>query len=77
MVLLTQKGSMNSTKVLDALRKTFERRDTHPLPEELPEPPEAWADKFAELAAECKLGLSFEETFRLVSDYYSNLIPTS
>lgn len=74
MVLLAQKGKMNNAKVADALHKTFERRNTHPLPEALPEPPEAWADKFAELAAECKLGLSFEEAFRLVRDYYSNLL---
>ena len=68
---------MNNAKAVDALHKTFDRRNTHPLPAELSEPPEAWAGKFAELAAECKLGLSFEEAFRLVSDYYSNLLPSS
>jgi len=77
MVLLTQKGDMDSTKVLDALHKTFERRNTHLLPAELPNPPEVWAGKFAELAAECKLGLSFADAFRLVSDFYSDLLSPS
>ena len=77
MVLLIQKGSMDNAKVLDALRKTFDRRNTHPLPVKLPEPPKAWTYKFAEVAAECKLELDFKDAFRLVSNYYSNLLPPS
>ena len=67
MVLLTQKGSMNNAKAVDALHKTFDRRNTHPLSAELSEPPEAWAGKFAELAAECKLGCPLGNPIKLGS----------
>ena len=39
MVLLVRSGNLSRPKVLDALRQTFERRETHPMPSEISEPP--------------------------------------
>ena len=75
MALLTQKGSMDDAKVMSALNETFDWRDTHPLPSVLPTPPDEWKDKYVELATECGLALNFKDAFRLVSDYYSDLLP--
>ena len=58
MVLLIQEGNMKAAKALEALRMTFNKRNTHPLPSELPVPPQEWLEKFDGLASECQLALS-------------------
>lgn len=72
MVLLIQVG-MDTAKVIEALHMTFNKRNTHPLPPELPFPPQEWLKKFDSLASECKLDLSLEDAFKLASSYYSSL----
>ena len=71
-VLLIQVG-MDTAKVTEALHMTFNKRNTHPLPQELPFPPQEWLKKFDILISECKLDLSLEDAFKLASSYYSSL----
>lgn len=55
MLLLIRKGRLNRKRTLDALRRTFEHRTTHPLPREVPLPPISWEKPFVALAMECGL----------------------
>ena len=73
MVLLIQNIGMDTKKLVSALRQTFERRNTHSLPQELPSPPQEWIIKFADLAAECHLELKLEEAYIIVKDYYTHI----
>jgi hypothetical protein len=73
MVLLIRSGTLESSRVAHALRATFERRATHPVPKALNPPPEEWNAPFARLAAECRLELSAGEAFRLREEFYTVL----
>ncbi len=55
LVLLIETASVQPTEVAVAVRATFSRRNTHPIPMELHEPPGIWADDFVTLAAEAQL----------------------
>jgi len=55
LVLLIETAGVQPAEVRAAVRTTFERRNTHPVPFELPDPPAAWADEFTALAAEAQL----------------------
>ena len=56
-----------------ALARTFEKRATHPLPDALPHPPNAWALPFATLAAECSISLDSRAAFDTVAAYWQSL----
>ena len=75
MVLLLDQGSLNSKAVRRALKSTFMRRDTHPLPSLLPLPPTSWTATYADLAAEIGLRTSMtcEAAFQRLSVYWTEL----
>lgn len=73
LVLLVKSNDLDKDKVLDALHKTFTKRNTHKLPAALPSPPEQWTEKFADLAAECRLETTLEDAYQLVQNYYAEL----
>jgi Nucleotidyl transferase AbiEii toxin, Type IV TA system len=50
MALILGLGLEPDTGLAGAIRATFARYDTHPLPEVLPVPPDAWAEPFEEMA---------------------------
>ena len=70
MVLLIQRLPLDRGRLREALELTFFRRQPHPLPTDLLEPPQAWDAPFTALAAETNLGLSMAEAFQLVRSYY-------
>ncbi|MGH8906361.1 MAG: hypothetical protein ACRD0K_07575 [Egibacteraceae bacterium] len=55
LLLLIGDGLPASGALLETVRHVFAVRATHPVPHELPDPPEGWADRCAELAVD--LGL--------------------
>jgi hypothetical protein len=73
MVLLTRSDTLETTKTAEALRITFARRKTHPLPDVLPSPPADWQRPFEALAEECGLKIGLEDAFLAVKDYLSAL----
>ena len=73
MVLLIQSGTLDSSRVVQALHATFDRRVTHPVPKALDPPPEDWIAPFERLAAECRLELSAGEAFGVLEEFYSSL----
>jgi len=54
-VLLARMRPMSAETLSEAVRATFQDRQTHPLPDALPDPPPSWAAPFRRLAAEVGL----------------------
>ncbi len=70
MVLLIRLGTLEKAKVREALRKTFARRNTHPVPNQLIPPPPAWERPFRALADECGLNLEITQAFLILTAFY-------
>ncbi len=68
MTLLVQGEAMDAKKIRAAIKATFERRETHDIPETLPAPPPGWERVFPTLAAECDLSESLDGAFSIVRD---------
>jgi hypothetical protein len=73
LTLLVRSGILDDARVAEAIRRTFARRGTHAVPQNLTEPPESWSAPFAALAGECSLGSSAGEAFEEVARYFSGL----
>lgn len=74
LVLLLRLGLPDLAIVKQALRATFARRATHPLPTTLPPPPIEWRAAFAELATEAALAIaSIDAAFQEVAVYWQTL----
>ncbi len=73
MALLIQFHHLNPEKLKDALKLTFVRRKSHPLPTTLSHPPKEWKSAFDALASECNLKGDMSIIFRSVADFYEKL----
>jgi Nucleotidyl transferase AbiEii toxin, Type IV TA system len=72
-LVLLQATPMESQRVRENIRKTFERRNTHPVPVALAMPPAAWSARFEMLAKDCGLSLEMEHAFQQLAAYFANL----
>jgi hypothetical protein len=70
LVLLIRSDTLDATRVVECLRRTFARRDTHIIPRTLEAPPESWTAPFAALAEECSLRVSVSEAFSDLARYF-------
>jgi len=74
LVLLITSGLLDSERVRSALLATFQTRDTHALPDVLPEPPATWVESYAALAQEFALpATTLDAAVTLVSDYWREI----
>jgi len=73
LVLLIQMGGMGKEQVCKAVKLTFQRRETHPVPKELPDPPELWQRPFNALAKSVGLALNLEEAISRVREFNKSL----
>lgn len=74
MVLLIQQGLPPKKQVVQALRATFERRATHPLPHKLESPSESWREPYSALAADYHIRVNTIETAHdCISAYWNQL----
>ena len=55
LVLLIERGDLDATAVAQAVRRVFQHRDTHPVPETIGPCPESWRDQYPHLASEADL----------------------
>jgi hypothetical protein len=55
LVLLIETASVQPAEVNTAIHTTFARRNTHPIPVDLPDPPAIWAHEFTALADETQV----------------------
>jgi hypothetical protein len=53
MLLLVRESNLKKEELAQALQATFSRRDTHSIPNHMPDPPDLWTDPFLALAASC------------------------
>ncbi len=74
MVLLIRSGALNTSVVVEAVRRTFDRRGTHPLPTTLEPPPPDWNKPFQSLAEECQLDLSVNMAFKELSEFVATVL---
>lgn len=73
MVLLVNAGKLDVKRTIQAIKETFARRGTHPVPEKLEPPPAAWANPFALLAEECGLSTDIGAAFAEVDGYFAQV----
>ena len=73
-MLLSRDSQVDKLRVLNALRETFERRNTHTLPASLIAPPEEWRIPFEALAAECGLQISLLEAFEGLCQFFREVL---
>ncbi len=74
LVLLIGSGLPEPVAVVKAVRATFDRRESHPIPKSLMKPPEEWEPVYAKLAHEYDLPVpSFNEAFDQVKVYWQKL----
>lgn len=58
MVMLIQRGELDVAQVRSAVDETFARRNTHDLPDQLKQPPKAWAAEFPAMAKQAALTMA-------------------
>jgi len=73
LALLIGSGGLDKQRILDALRLTFERRETHDLPVSLVPPPAGWQIPFQALAEECGLPTTVAAVFARVQEFFEVL----
>jgi Nucleotidyl transferase AbiEii toxin, Type IV TA system len=76
MALLIQSGTLDRNRVTEAIRVTFERRKTHPLPNVLPAPPAEWQKPYEALARECGLSGHAEDAFETLRRFAESIAGT-
>lgn len=72
MVLLIERANLDLDEVRDALRGTFGSRQSHPLPDVPPSPPQAWAIDFPGMAEEANLSTTdYLVGYAILNEYWS------
>jgi hypothetical protein len=74
LALLVGGGGLDKVRLLDALQRTFTRRNSHDLPSGLIPPPPDWRQPFEALAKECGLPADIGATFNAVNQYFRKLL---
>jgi hypothetical protein len=74
MVLLIESGTLVRDKIVEAVRVTFERRESHLLPNALPTPPAEWQGPYLALARECGLTGQVEDAFAALRSFAEPLL---
>ena len=74
LTLLIGDGQLDQQRVINALRLTFARRNTHALPAGLSAPPEDWQTPFRVLAEECGIDSNIAAVFDIVRKFYEDAI---
>ena len=74
MALLIDDGELGHAVLAKAIRDTFERRHTHPIPGMLEPPPVSWEQPFAALAKECGINPDIAAQFEKCARYFCRLV---
>ncbi len=74
LVLLIEQGLPERKLVLAAIKATFERRNTHDIPQELEAPPEILKDSYSKMAEDCGVTKkTMSEAFLFLKEYWLEL----
>ena len=75
LVLLLEYGLPEARVVMRAIRATFDRRDTHTIPEDLKMPPKEWEPVYKNFVRDLNFPTtSINETFERVISYWKTLV---
>lgn len=74
LALLIGTGGLDERRVIDALRLTFDRRETHEFPAALNEPPADWQVPFRVVARECGISTDIALVFAQVRAYLDAIL---
>jgi hypothetical protein len=74
LALLIGSGELEPKRVVETLRLTFERRQTHALPLELVPPPPDWQGRYRALAEESALPTDVAAAFAGVQEYFKEVL---
>jgi Nucleotidyl transferase AbiEii toxin, Type IV TA system len=74
MVFLIESTTLTRNKVAEAIRVTFERRNTHTLPNTLPAPPAEWQKPYQALARECGLSGDAKDAFLILRTFTEPIV---
>lgn len=74
MVMLIQRGELDVVEVRSAVDETFARRNAHDLPDQLKQPPVAWAAEFPAMAKQTGLTTAdINEAFEVLVQFAAEL----
>lgn len=71
LVMVIEDGLVGDAALLRCVRLVFDARATHPVPDDIPDPPPAWADTYAALAADLEVqARSVADALQLLREYW-------
>ncbi len=74
MLLLIQHGKLDNPRLAAAIKATFAKRATHPMPRKLEVPPSEWEPVFQALARECDLDVGLSAGFEIVQGFVGKIL---
>src|SRR5258708_27688419 len=74
MLLLIRQGKLDNPRLAAAIKATFAKRATHPMPWKLGPPPAVWGPVVQALAQECDLHLRLSARLENVQGFVSNVL---
>jgi len=73
MLLLIRQGKLDNPRLVAAIKATFAKRATHPMPWKLEPPPAEWEPVFQALARECDLDIRLSAGFETVQGFVGKI----
>ena len=73
MLLLIRQGKLDNPRLVAAIKATFTKRATHPMPWKLEPPPAEWEPVFQALARECDLDVRLSAGFETVQGFVGKI----
>lgn len=73
-ILLMEKGNLKIDPLKDALLRTFQKRNTHPVQVDLPDPPELWEKPFRKMADMCGIVLDLPSVMNNIRLFYKDIV---
>jgi hypothetical protein len=73
LVLLIEQAKLDVARLAKSIRETFQRRNTHSIPNTLAPPPTSWSVRFSEMAEECGIDTDIQKHFAAVEKFYQTL----
>jgi len=73
MLLLIRQGKLDNPRLVAAIKATFAKRATHPMPWKLEPPPAEWEPVFQALARECDLDVRLSAGFETVQGFVGKI----
>ena len=69
MVLLVRTKKIKTKKLKEAIKRIFEHRGSHKMPDKLQAPPTEWEIPFSVLAKDCLLSITLENSFKEIISF--------